>query len=78
MTQADWEQQELDAQEALFDGRADTFCLVTSDSDFAYLCRKLRERGATVHIVAPKADQVQGLKHLEKGDTFAVDAQAQQ
>lgn len=41
----------LDAMEALFDGRADTFCLVTSDSDFAYLCRKLRERGATVHIV---------------------------
>lgn len=32
----------LDAQEALFDDRADTFCLVTSDSDFAYLCRKLR------------------------------------
>lgn len=41
----------LDAQEALFDGRCDTFCLVTSDSDFAYLCRKLRERGATVYIV---------------------------
>jgi uncharacterized protein (TIGR00288 family) len=41
----------LDAMEALFDGRADTFCLVTSDSDFAYLCRKLRERGATLHIV---------------------------
>jgi uncharacterized protein (TIGR00288 family) len=41
----------LDAFEALFDDRADTFCLVTSDSDFAYLCRKLRERGATVHIV---------------------------
>ena len=41
----------LDALEALFDNRADTFCLVTSDSDFAYLCRKLRERGATVHIV---------------------------
>lgn len=41
----------LDAIEALFDERADTFCLVTSDSDFAYLCRKLRERGATVHIV---------------------------
>ena len=35
----------------MFDHRADTFCLVTSDSDFAYLCRKLRERGATVHIV---------------------------
>lgn len=41
----------LDAIEALFDQRADTYCLVTSDSDFAYLCRKLRERGATVHIV---------------------------
>ncbi|MDM0022181.1 NYN domain-containing protein [Variovorax saccharolyticus] len=41
----------LDALEALFDRRADTFCLVTSDSDFAYLCRKLRERGATVCIV---------------------------
>lgn len=41
----------LDAMEALFDHRADTFCLITSDSDFAYLCRKLRERGATVCIV---------------------------
>ncbi|MGR4871761.1 NYN domain-containing protein [Variovorax sp. LARHSF232] len=41
----------LDAMEALFDQRAETFCLVTSDSDFAYLCRKLRERSATVHIV---------------------------
>lgn len=41
----------LDALEALFDRRADVFCLVTSDSDFAYLCRKLRERGATVCIV---------------------------
>ena len=46
----------LDAIEALFDNRADTFCLVTSDSDFAYLCRKLRARGATVHIVGePKS-----------------------
>jgi uncharacterized protein (TIGR00288 family) len=41
----------LDAMEAMFDARVDTFCLVTSDSDFAYLCRKLRERGATVYIV---------------------------
>lgn len=41
----------LDALEAMFDQRADTFCLVTSDSDFAHLCRKLRERGATVCIV---------------------------
>jgi uncharacterized protein (TIGR00288 family) len=41
----------LDAIEALFDARADTFCLVTSDSDFAHLCRKLRERGAAVLIV---------------------------
>lgn len=41
----------LDAIEAMFDQRADYFCLVTSDSDFAYLCRKLRERGANVCIV---------------------------
>jgi uncharacterized protein (TIGR00288 family) len=41
----------LDALEALFDHRAEKFCLVTSDSDFSYLCRKLRERGATVYIV---------------------------
>lgn len=41
----------LDALEAMFDHRADKFCLVTSDSDFAYLCRKLRERGAIVCIV---------------------------
>jgi uncharacterized LabA/DUF88 family protein len=41
----------LDALAAMFDHRADNFFLVTSDSDFAYLCRKLRERGATVCIV---------------------------
>ncbi len=41
----------MDAIEALFDRRATTFCLVTSDSDFAGLCRKLRERGATVHVI---------------------------
>lgn len=41
----------LDAMELLFDDRAHTFCLVTSDSDFAHLCRKLRERGAHVLIV---------------------------
>lgn len=41
----------IDAMEALFDQRATTFCLVTSDSDFAGLCRKLRERGATVHVI---------------------------
>jgi uncharacterized protein (TIGR00288 family) len=41
----------LDALEAMFDKRAENFCVVTSDSDFAYLCRKLRERGAKVFIV---------------------------
>lgn len=41
----------LDALEAMFDKRAESFCVVTSDSDFAYLCRKLRERGARVFIV---------------------------
>lgn len=52
----------LDTLEAHFDDRADTFCLVTSDSDFAYLCRKLRERGATVCIVGePKTPEA--LRH---------------
>ncbi len=41
----------LDALETLLDGRANTFVLVTSDSDFVCLCRKLRERGATVYVV---------------------------
>lgn len=41
----------LDALELLFDETVDTFCLITSDSDFAYLCRKLRERGAIMCIV---------------------------
>lgn len=41
----------LDAMEMLFDEIVDTFCLVTSDSDFAHLCRKLRERGALVCVV---------------------------
>ena len=40
----------LDALEILLDRRADQFVIVTSDSDFVGLCRKLRERGAEVHI----------------------------
>lgn len=40
----------LDALEILFDRRADRFVIVTSDSDFVGLCRKLRERGAGVHV----------------------------
>jgi len=41
----------IDALEVFFDGKADFFCLVTSDSDFAYLCRKMREYGSTVYVV---------------------------
>ena len=44
----------LDAMELLFDETVDVFCLVTSDSDFAYLCRKLRERGASLCVVGEK------------------------
>lgn len=42
----------LDAVELLLDKRAQIFFLVTGDSDFAYLCRKLRERGAFVYIMS--------------------------
>lgn len=49
----------VDATEDLLTGRAEVFCLVTSDSDFAYLCRKLREHGARIHLIgdarSPKA-----------------------
>ena len=38
----------LDAVEAMFDGRADTFCLVTSDSDFTPLVMKLLAKGKQV------------------------------
>jgi uncharacterized protein (TIGR00288 family) len=41
----------LDALELMFDDKVSTFCIVTSDSDFTYLCRKLRRRGSTVCIV---------------------------
>lgn len=41
----------LDALEALLEKRADSFVIVTSDSDFVYLCHKLRERGAAIHVV---------------------------
>jgi len=40
----------LDALEILLDRRADQFVIVTSDSDFVGLCRKLQERGAGVHV----------------------------
>lgn len=40
----------LDALEMLLDRRAEQFVIVTSDSDFVGLCRKLHERGAAVHI----------------------------
>lgn len=40
----------LDALEMLLDRRADRFVIVTSDSDFVGLCRKLQERGAEVHV----------------------------
>jgi len=40
----------LDALEMLLDRRADLFVIVTSDSDFVGLCRKLQERGAGVHV----------------------------
>jgi len=40
----------LDALEMLLDGRANQFVIVTSDSDFVGLCRKLQERGGGVHV----------------------------
>lgn len=59
----------LDTFEAHVDGLADTFVLVTSDSDFTHLCRKLRERGATAYVVGesktPKALRYAGERFFE-------------
>lgn len=41
----------LDALEMLLDQRVDHFLIVSSDSDFVGLCRKLQERGGVVQIV---------------------------
>jgi uncharacterized protein (TIGR00288 family) len=55
----------MDALEDSFERRADIFCLVTSDSDFVYLCRKLRERGATVCIVGARKTP-EALRHASQ------------
>ena len=35
--------------------------------------KALEAAGVTVHIVSPKGPQVTGMKHTDKGDSFAVD-----
>lgn len=35
--------------------------------------KALRDEGATVRIVSPASERVQGVNHTEKGDTFPVD-----
>ncbi len=39
----------IDAMDILFSGRAEAFCLVSSDSDFTRLATRLREAGKTVY-----------------------------
>jgi hypothetical protein len=41
----------LDGLELAISGQADLFCIVTSDSDFAYLCTRLRERGCMSCVI---------------------------
>ncbi|WP_069803587.1 type 1 glutamine amidotransferase domain-containing protein [Thermogemmatispora onikobensis] len=40
--------------------------------------KALEEAGARTAIVAPKAGQIQGVNHVEKGDSFPVDLTLQQ
>ncbi|WP_223210488.1 NYN domain-containing protein [Leptothrix cholodnii] len=51
----------LDALEAMFDRRSDTFCLVTSDSDFAYLGGLGQYLKRTDPAFSPKTDGHCGL-----------------
>jgi len=41
----------LDALEMWFERRLDAVCIISSDSDFTHLCRKLRECGAQVWVI---------------------------
>jgi len=41
----------LDALEIWFERRVDAVCIISSDSDFTYLGRKLREWGARVYVI---------------------------
>jgi len=41
----------LDALQLWFERRVDAVCIISSDSDFTYLCRKLREYGAQVCVI---------------------------
>jgi protease I len=52
--------------------------LVTDDfeqSELVEPMKALRDAGATVQIVSPKANEVQGMRHDEKADKFPVDVQ---
>jgi protease I len=40
--------------------------------------KALEAAGATVHIVSPKGPEVTGMKHHDKGDSFAVDVRLDQ
>ena len=35
--------------------------------------RAVEQAGGTAHLVSPKSDQIQGVNHMDKGDTFPVD-----
>ena len=35
--------------------------------------KALKDAGATVEIVSPKQDEIQGFNHFDKGDAFKVD-----
>ena len=68
----------LDAYEFLLDGRADTFYLITSDADFASLCRKLRTRGGTVIVVGEPKTPSLLREACSRFHEFTPTAQAEQ
>ena len=64
----------LGSIEALFDRSADTFCLATSGSDFAYLCRKLRNASDQFfEWVKPEAVTVEPPKATVKTEVYKAE-----
>src|SRR3984885_16013515 len=56
----------IDAMDILYSGRADGFCIVSSDSDFTRLATRLREAGMKVFGIGEKKTPLPFIKACDK------------